>query len=762
MKKRLFAVLLSLSLVSGLFCPVFADVNTVQLTEDTTVGATIVISTDTTYDLNGYTLSLDPNAEGSVFHVQNGAALTIEDSSTAKTGRISGGKSLSGTLKFEADEYGYNRGEYLDSSDGLGGGVYVESGAELEMTGGTITDNYAEQGAGVYLESGAELHVSGTASVIGNYSDEDGNTANNVFLPLNDNNQQSAVIVDDELSDSARIGVTPAIQSTTSSGTPITQGLSGNGKKVNFITDEDGKGLFAGASGEAVYTTVERPKPTVDELPSASPVVSGQTLATSTFTGGKAIYNDTEISGTYTWLNPSIVPTADNNGYSVIFTPDDTSYDDVIITVIVTFASGSSGGSEGSASGVITVPVSGDDNTVNVKVSVTGNTAKIEEADISSVVSKSADTGTVAIDLSGLNKEINNVVIPASMVKTIANAVADTGNDADGMEIRLSTGSLVLDADALKAVTEQMSGSDLTLNLDDIKLTDLNSAQQGSLKNINVQVILDIYLSSKGQRISDFKGGSADISVPYKLKNGQAGQGVTVWYAAESGSKEEIPAYYDGRNTNYSVNHLSNYVIAYDETRAVICPKDTSCPISAFPDTRITEWYHDGIHYALEHSIMNGVGSGRFDPEGTASRAMIAQILYNLEGKPAGSPTAVFSDIIADEWYVAAINWANDKGIIGGYGSGLFGPDDDVTREQLVTILHRYAQFKGIDVSKGKNISNFTDHSAVSDWAFSAMKWSVGHGLVNGKTATTLNPADNATRAEIATIIMRYCENIVK
>ena len=208
-------------------------------------------------------------------------------------------------------------------------------------------------------------------------------------------------------------------------------------------------------------------------------------------------------------------------------------------------------------------------------------------------------------------------------------------------------------------------------------------------------------------------------------------------------------------------------MIAYDAQRAAVCPKDDTCPISAFSDASATAWYHDGVHYVLESGIMNGVGNGKFGPGNATSRAMIAQILWNMEGKPVVNYAMRYTDVDADAWYAEAVRWATAQGIMNGYGGadgGKFGPNDDMTREQLVTIMYRYAQMKKVDVSIGEdtNILSYDDAFDVSEWAIPAMQWAVGAEIVNGTSASTLSPKNNASRAEIATIVMRYCEKNAK
>ena len=415
----------------------------------------------------------------------------------------------------------------------------------------------------------------------------------------------------------------------------------------------------------------------------------------------------------------------------------------------------------------ITVPVSGDSASVSVSASVSGTTATVKApttAELNKVIGESVHTGDVTIDVSGLNKNITSVSIPTETVKTIENAVSDPANDADALTVKLTDGSVTFDAAALASIVNQAKGSTIQLNLDGITESGLRTAQKTAIKDMDVQAIYDAYLTSNGQRISDFKGGKATVTVSYTMKDGQIGRGVVVWYVADDGKTAEVPTAYNDKTVSFTVEHFSNYVIAYDAERAAACPQDSTCPISAFTDADPTAWYHDGVHYVLENGVMSGYGNGKFGPNDTTSRAMLAQILYNMQGKPAIRSGIPFEDVSESNWYAMAISWAESNGIIGGYGNGKFGPNDDLTREQLVTIMYRYAKNKGIDVSVGEdtNILSYNDAFDVSEWAIPAMQWAVGSGLITGRTALTLNPKDKANRAEIATIIMRYCEEIAK
>ena len=151
---------------------------------------------------------------------------------------------------------------------------------------------------------------------------------------------------------------------------------------------------------------------------------------------------------------------------------------------------------------------------------------------------------------------------------------------------------------------------------------------------------------------------------------------------------------------------------------------------------------------------------GEFAPNVTTSRAMIVSILHRLEGEPAASGKASFDDVVAGSWYADAVAWAEEHNIVEGYGNGKFGPNDLITREQFAAILYRYANFKGYNTSKSADLSGYADASAISDWALAAMKWANAEKLITGRTATTLVPKGEATRAEAAAILKRFIENV--
>ena len=178
-----------------------------------------------------------------------------------------------------------------------------------------------------------------------------------------------------------------------------------------------------------------------------------------------------------------------------------------------------------------------------------------------------------------------------------------------------------------------------------------------------------------------------------------------------------------------------------------------------FTDVSSDNWFYDSVAYVTQKGIMKGISDSAFAPYTTATRGMIVTMLHRMEGEPS-STTRLFSDVSSNQWFADAVSWASSVNIVNGYGDGTFGPDDLITREQLATILYRYAVYKDKSTSASANLSSFKDASSISPWAKTAIAWANKEGLVEGRSSDLLVPLDTANRAEIATIITRYCKNI--
>ena len=181
----------------------------------------------------------------------------------------------------------------------------------------------------------------------------------------------------------------------------------------------------------------------------------------------------------------------------------------------------------------------------------------------------------------------------------------------------------------------------------------------------------------------------------------------------------------------------------------------------SFIDVNEGHWFYDSVKYAVENNLMNGVSEEEFAPAALLNRAMLVTILYRADGEPGVNKSIPFADVNANAYYANAVIWAQQNGIVSGVTESIFAPENDIIREQIAAILYRYAQYKGYDLSAAQttDLSAYTDAGEIAPYAVEAMKYAVGSGLIKGKTSTTLNPQDSATRAEVATILQRFIES---
>ena len=432
----------------------------------------------------------------------------------------------------------------------------------------------------------------------------------------------------------------------------------------------------------------------------------------------------------------------------------DTSHTETHDIPKLTPAPSGGGSSSGSSSApAITVPVSGSGDTVHVSASVSGSTAEVKEIK-SAELDKIGTDSTVVIDLSGLNKGVTGVTLSTDTIDSICKT------EADGVTVKLPSAELRVDRQTLAAVTEQAAGSKLRLVVepDSTARNTMTAAQRSALDGMRNAAVLEAYFVSDGTRIRDFNGGSVELSIPYR-----ADGAIRAWFLKEDGTREPVSARYDKENARLLLHHFSHYVIEELDSSAAytVCAKDDSCPLGAFGDLTATAWYHDGVHYCLENGLMRGVSGGKFLPDGSTTRAQLVTILWRLEGSPETTSAVRFGDTAGGAWYTEAVRWAAGCGVVKGYDNGRFGPNDAVTREQMAAILYRYAQHKGYDVSAGNdtNILSFDDAFAVSEYAIPAMQWACGSGMVRGiaqKGGMLLAPRDTTTRAQTATLLMRF------
>ena len=208
------------------------------------------------------------------------------------------------------------------------------------------------------------------------------------------------------------------------------------------------------------------------------------------------------------------------------------------------------------------------------------------------------------------------------------------------------------------------------------------------------------------------------------------------------------------------INKVSGVYLTKDLTVYALWRVDENPNTGANPFTDVSEkdWFYGDVMFVYENGLMLGTSKTLFSPYGTATRGMMATILWRMEGSPVPKGKNSFTDVEAGKWYADAITWTAENGIFAGYGKDKFGPDDPITREQLAAIFYRYADYKGYDLTVKGNLDKFKDADKITDYAKTAMQWAVGSGLVKGKSGNLLDPQGTATRAEIAAMLHRFIE----
>lgn len=212
-------------------------------------------------------------------------------------------------------------------------------------------------------------------------------------------------------------------------------------------------------------------------------------------------------------------------------------------------------------------------------------------------------------------------------------------------------------------------------------------------------------------------------------------------------------AAYDSLSAN-----LQKYVTNYDKLTAAEETYNKLTMKLPFTDVAEKDWFYGAVKYAYTNNLFKGVSETTFEPNGAMTRGMLAVVLYRIEGEPKVDGSVAFTDVLADQYYYHAVLWANQNGIVNGTSDTTFAPNDKITREQLATMMMRYAKFKGEDVDKVADLGIYKDNAQINDWGREGLRWANATGLITGRTADTIAPQGNATRAEVATVLMRFLE----
>ena len=325
-------------------------------------------------------------------------------------------------------------------------------------------------------------------------------------------------------------------------------------------------------------------------------------------------------------------------------------------------------------------------------------------------------------------------------------------NSSEKQMVDYSTGIMVAnhsEADSTMLRTQQMlSGSTYdrissNLGTENFSLYDITMTRQNSPIQPSTQV---------------------QVKIPLLINDAQK---VGKVYRVENGQFSDMKSYIEDDYYCFNTTHFSEYVVSLIPitSKEESCENDPNrCPSIIFTDApSYGNWAHAGIDYCVSHGLMNGVGKGQFDPNGTLTRAMLVTVLYRVQGEPDVSGLEnPFEDVPDGMWYTEPIIWAASKQVVNGTSAATFEPDAPITREQIAAILYRYAkEVEGADVSASAALDGFSDAASVSAYARTPLGWASALGYIKGSNENgtlLLNPQGNATRAEVATILMRYLE----
>ena len=257
-------------------------------------------------------------------------------------------------------------------------------------------------------------------------------------------------------------------------------------------------------------------------------------------------------------------------------------------------------------------------------------------------------------------------------------------------------------------------------------------------------------------------GGTVTVS-PSRASSGRT---VTITAAPDTGFALESLTVLDSRGNEIALTDKGDgkYTFTMPASRVTVEASFAPAPLP-FEDVAPGAWYEEAVRHAYFHNIMEGMRETEFAPATALTRAMAAQILYNLEGQPGLSDENLgypYEDVDAQAWYGNAVYWARITGVATGYGDGTFQPGDSITRQEFAQMLYNYAKYKGYDLSAEGDLSQFPDSESVADWAEAAMRWANGNQLINGHDDGTIDAAGIGTRAQAASILMQFDQNLVE
>ena len=506
------------------------------------------------------------------------------------------------------------------------------------------------------------------------------------------------------------------------SGQALTNVADSGTKTVKFVPTDTAN--YAEATG-TVVVTINKATPT--GAPKYTAIsASGKTLADAGLTTEGGTFS---TAGTVAWALADTTEVTANTAYEWVFTPTDTANYNILTGKITlwpyTTPSNPGGGTY--------VPSGPGSSTLPVTTTGQGSSA-VTTTTATPAASTQGGTATTTINTAMGNEIVKQAV--ANNSETVVIAPKVTG--------RVTKTEVSIPASTVGQIGSQTNAS-LTVSTPVADVTIPNGGL-GSLSSAGGTVTVTAEQTGNTVELTVTAGGRAVQSVPggvtLTVPMGNTTPGTVAVLVHENGTREVV---------RKSVADNGAVTIPLDGSAKLVIVDNSGY----FADVPATSWAADAVAFASAHELFNGTAPGRFSPDQPMSRGMLAVVLHNLESNPAQALTGAFADVDNRQWYAGGVSWAAAQGIIGGYGNGTFGPNDNITREQLAVMLWRYA---GSPAATEREL-HFADAYKASDWAAEALRWAVEKGVLNGKGGGILDPGGEATRAETAQMLKNFLEN---
>ena len=336
--------------------------------------------------------------------------------------------------------------------------------------------------------------------------------------------------------------------------------------------------------------------------------------------------------------------------------------------------------------------------------------------------------------------EVKINVAPSEAVTTVETSIKENtmtelkSKSVDNVTIATQIVDVTFDKKAITVISENTKDN-VSLSVEKVDNTTLSAEIQ---KEVGIKPVYDFNLVSNGKKISDFKDGSAKITIPYVLKDGEKAKDLVIYYIKDDGTLQKMTnVKYDEKlkAAVFYTNHFSKFAIAFE-----------------IQFTDVSGWSEEYIYYLAKKGIINGKEDGIFAPEDNITRAEFVAIIARSVGVSKDQPAkAEYSDVTEADWFAPYVTWAKEKGIVSGYEDGSFAPDKQITREELCTMIVR--TLTAYNMAPEKADLSFADADITSDWAKESVASLAKIGVVSGKGDNNFAPLDNATRAESAKII---------